>query len=77
MFEKFFRGRREGDPSGVGLGLSICRGIVEAHGGAISAERREGGGARFRVTLPQQEQPPAVALEEEPGAGGASGQEPS
>ena len=77
VFEKFYRGRREGDPSGVGLGLSICRGIIEAHGGAISTANREGGGAVFRVTLPQQERPPAVALEEEPGSGAASGREPS
>jgi two-component system sensor histidine kinase KdpD len=77
VFEKFYRGRREGDPSGVGLGLSICRGIVESHGGAISGENREGGGAVFRVMLPQREQPPAVMPEEEPGAGGAPGQEPS
>ena len=76
VFEKFYRGRREGDPSGVGLGLSICRGIIEAHGGTVSAMNREGGGAVFRVTLPQRERPPAVAPEEEPGAGGAPGPEP-
>ncbi len=77
VFEKFYRGRREGDPSGVGLGLSICRGIIEAHGGAISAANRDGGGAVFRVTLPQPESPPAVALDEDPGAGGDPGAEPS
>jgi two-component system sensor histidine kinase KdpD len=77
VFEKFYRGRREGDPSGVGLGLSICRGIIEAHGGAISAANREGGGTVLRITLPQRERPPAVAPEEEPGAGGAPGPEPS
>jgi len=70
VFEKFYRGRREGDPSGVGLGLSICRGIVEAHGGVISAANREDGGARFVVLLPQPESPPTVALEEEPGPSG-------
>jgi two-component system sensor histidine kinase KdpD len=77
VFEKFYRGRREGDPSGVGLGLSICRGIVEAHGGAVTGENREGGGAVFRVKLPQREPPPAVAPEEEPGAGGTPAGEPS
>ncbi len=77
VFEKFYRGRREGDPSGVGLGLSICRGIVESHGGAIAGENREGGGAVFRVLLPQRERPPAVAPEEEPGAGAATAGEPS
>ena len=37
---------------GVGLGLSICQSILEAHGGSIRAENREGGGARFTFTLP-------------------------
>jgi two-component system sensor histidine kinase KdpD len=77
VFEKFYRGRRAGDPSGVGLGLSICRGIVEAHGGTIVAAHREAGGARFRVELPQDEPPPAVLLEEEPGTGAGPGREPS
>jgi two-component system, OmpR family, sensor histidine kinase KdpD len=36
----------------VGLGLTICRGIVEAHGGRIWAENRSGGGAIFSFTLP-------------------------
>lgn len=51
VFEKFYRGPgvRAG---GVGLGLSICRGIVAAHEGTIAAENRAGGGALFRITLP-------------------------
>jgi two-component system sensor histidine kinase KdpD len=38
--------------AGTGIGLTICRCIVELHGGTIAAENREGGGALFRVTLP-------------------------
>lgn len=59
VFEKFYRGPgvRAG---GVGLGLSICRGIVAAHGGTISAENRVGGGALFRITLPVPVGAPAV-----------------
>jgi two-component system, OmpR family, sensor histidine kinase KdpD len=60
IFDKFTRGERESAVPGVGLGLAICRAIVEAHGGAISARNREGGGARFAFTLPAEESPPAV-----------------
>jgi len=51
IFEKFYRAR-EAEGGGVGLGLTICRGIVNAHGGRIWVEPREGGGATFRFTLP-------------------------
>jgi len=51
VFEKFYRAR-ELEGGGVGLGLTICRGIVNAHGGRIWVEPREGGGASFRFTLP-------------------------
>ena len=51
VFEKFYR-VHEGEGGGVGLGLTICRGIVEAHGGTIRVRRRPGGGATFRFTLP-------------------------
>lgn len=50
IFEKFYRGTAA--RSGVGLGLAICRGIVEAHGGTITAKNREGGGGAFRITIP-------------------------
>jgi two-component system sensor histidine kinase KdpD len=52
VFEKFFRLPREGRSGGAGLGLAICRGVVEAHGGKIWAENRPEGGAVFRFTLP-------------------------
>ena len=52
MFEKFTRGERESARSGVGLGLAICRAIVEAHGGRIRYGRSMLGGAAFIVSLP-------------------------
>jgi two-component system sensor histidine kinase KdpD len=65
IFEKFYRGPHVGI-GGVGLGLPICRGIVDAHGGRIWAENRSGGGAVFRVTLPVVGRPPSIP--EEPAA---------
>jgi two-component system sensor histidine kinase KdpD len=52
LFAKFHRGRDESSVGGAGLGLSICRAIVTAHGGQIRAGQRPGGGARFTFTLP-------------------------
>ena len=51
LFEKFYRGddRKTG---GLGLGLSIARGLIEAHGGRLTVENRDGGGARFVIRLP-------------------------
>jgi two-component system sensor histidine kinase KdpD len=49
VFDKFYRGSTGG---GAGLGLAICRAIVEAHGGRIEALNRDGGGAVFRFRLP-------------------------
>jgi two-component system sensor histidine kinase KdpD len=51
IFEKFFRGRTD-SVRGAGLGLAICRAIVEAHEGSIEALNRSGGGALFRMRLP-------------------------
>ncbi len=52
IFEKFYRIQVPEGVHGPGLGLSICKGIVEAHGGGIRAENRTGGGMRVVVTLP-------------------------
>ena len=52
IFEKFHRAPSAAAGGGVGLGLTICRGIVTAHGGRMWAENRAGGGAVFRFTLP-------------------------
>jgi len=52
VFEKFVRGAAHGARRGVGLGLTIARRIVEAHGGTIRARARTGGGAEFVITLP-------------------------
>ena len=49
VFDKFYHGKAS---PGAGLGLAICRAVVNAHGGKIWAENRPGGGAVFRFTLP-------------------------
>ena len=64
VFEKFYRGHAAGTRSGAGLGLAIARGIVEAHGGRITAETRAGGGALFRFSLPLAAEPPEVRPED-------------
>jgi PAS domain S-box-containing protein len=54
LFDRFYRGPglQESASSGIGIGLTVCRGLVEAHGGQLAASNREGGGAIFRITLP-------------------------
>lgn len=51
VFDRFFH-RDEGRPSGTGLGLWISRGLVEAHGGRLTAESQTGRGSTFRFTFP-------------------------
>jgi two-component system sensor histidine kinase KdpD len=65
VFEKFFRHPAAGR-AGAGLGLSICRGIVTAHGGRIWAQNRPGGGAVFRFTLPLDGGGPKIETESPP-----------
>jgi two-component system sensor histidine kinase KdpD len=65
LFQKFERGERESATPGVGLGLAICRAIVEVHGGRIRAENRPAGGARFVFSLPRGT-PPAIGDESIP-----------
>ncbi len=52
IFDKFYRVQQPGRVMGTGLGLAIAKGIIEAHGGEITAEHRPGGGSVFRFTLP-------------------------
>jgi len=63
IFEKFYRSVRSANSSGVGLGLTICRGIVELHGGKIWARNRPDGGTCLSFTLPRGEMPPLVRVE--------------
>jgi two-component system sensor histidine kinase KdpD len=60
IFEKFQRGTAmKPDSRGAGLGLAICRAIMDAHGGRINARNREGGGAIFRLEFVADSPPPA------------------
>jgi two-component system, OmpR family, sensor histidine kinase KdpD len=63
LFAQFVRGTRESAVPGVGLGLSLSRRIVEAHGGRIAASRRKPHGTCFEITLAAGE-PPTIDLEE-------------
>ncbi|WP_332877786.1 two-component system sensor histidine kinase KdpD [Massilia sp. S19_KUP03_FR1] len=63
LFEKFTRGERESAKPGVGLGLAICRAIIEAHGGTIKACASPEGGAGFVIALPRGTPPAPPAIE--------------
>ena len=62
IFESFHSGVSRG---GTGIGLAIVKTIMEAHGGAVSAENLPGGGASFRLRLPLQGPPPPPAAEQD------------
>ncbi|PFH28639.1 MULTISPECIES: sensor histidine kinase [Burkholderia] len=83
IFDKFTRGEKESATPGIGLGLAICRAIVEAHGGRIGALNRTGPdgrvtGARFWFTLPVDTPPavPAVPEDDIDAPGASSPSEP-
>jgi two-component system sensor histidine kinase KdpD len=64
LFDKFTRGQTESSKRGVGLGLAICKAVVEAHKGKISAAQASGGGAEFSISLPRTDPPPATDAED-------------
>ena len=57
LFDKFTRGEVESATPGFGLGLAICKAVVNAHQGSIVARNALGGGAEFCITLPRQAPP--------------------
>jgi two-component system sensor histidine kinase KdpD len=63
LFDKFTRGQTESNTRGVGLGLAICKAIVESHKGKITAAQAAGGGAEFSISLPRTAPPLAVDAE--------------
>ena len=60
IFDKFFRAP-SAPTGGSGLGLTIVKGFVEAHGGTITATNRPGGGVMFTLNFPQPEKPPVYS----------------
>jgi two-component system sensor histidine kinase KdpD len=66
VFQRFYRGRRAeptGSRSGIGLGLTICEGIIKAHGGRVWAERNTPSGVAFLFSLPVDRPQPVVPTE--------------
>jgi two-component system sensor histidine kinase KdpD len=70
VFQKFTRGNRESATPGVGLGLAICRAIIESHHGKIVGINRPAGGVTFSFTLPLGSPPVAAAEAESEAADG-------
>ena len=52
IFDRFYRALNAAPGKGVGLGLAVAKGFVEAMGGSIAALARQGGGTVFRLTFP-------------------------
>ncbi|MBN8938254.1 MAG: PAS domain S-box protein [Rhizobiales bacterium] len=67
VFDPYFTTKPAG--VGTGIGLSICRNVVEAHGGTIALTNRPEGGARFDISLPRSNQAAAVPVIEDRSAG--------
>lgn len=63
IFTKFYRSSTASQHMGVGLGLAICRAIIKAHGGTITAANRTGGGADFIIKLPLEGKQPTSIVE--------------
>lgn len=77
IFDKFYRGPEQRTTQGAGLGLAICRAIVEAHGGRIWVTPRPGGGSLFCFTLPVEGEAPLMDVEQAmPPGRGADREEP-
>jgi two-component system sensor histidine kinase KdpD len=66
LFEQLHRAGDRASRTEAGLGLAICRGIVESHGGKIEAENRPGGGAVVRFSLPLEGDAPAAIPHDAP-----------
>ncbi|HEX8819822.1 MAG TPA: ATP-binding protein, partial [Archangium sp.] len=66
LFGRFERAASMSHYGGLGLGLYLCRKIVEAHGGTISADNPPGAGARFTIRLPTEAPGPGAAPDSGP-----------
>ena len=79
IFERFHRGTNVDDRrfAGMGLGLFICRAIVEQHGGRIWASRAPTGGSTFHVALPVAASPAGIAADNVPNPALAPGTAPT
>jgi signal transduction histidine kinase len=61
IWERFWQGQSKSESGGIGLGLTIAKGLVDAHGGRIWAESELGVGTTFFFTLPLASGEPAQA----------------